>query len=283
MEQTNTTQILTDVTSDSLFAQKLKSANFDRAIFTRALNEENFDRRLSCLPNSQGVVDTTPAVNFVTGTKYSLPTTLKLKAVEKTRGYHSGNWATKEQLAKVQSEMPDLGKFALKYNEKPIVITQDRLNTATGYYDPECTYLYNLEQTTNPQGFASYAQSHGHLQEQQKNSADRGATITCNSSDPADYLATYAVALQTGAAFRVANNVAADFKQYIGDAIYAKQQSKRDPDKIVCDPFALNIIYTQAAKKAREIIEERTASPKAEPTLPGVAQSQKRKGQSINR
>jgi hypothetical protein len=215
---------------------------------------------LPCLPGADGLTDTTPAVNLVTGTRYHGANLLYLKDFQKRNGFPTAEYATAEAIGK--SGIP------IRAGEKGVDINVSTLDEKTNTWDNKTVRLFNVAQTAKPWEFKAYAENLAQEKQQEreaflknqygdayqpreKKEQKPGPEIACTSTEPERYLGQYLAAVSLGGAFKVSPQQAAEFSQKMTDRLY-----ERNIENTHTDPFKLSKICNEAGVQCKEIIKE---------------------------
>lgn len=220
-------------------------------------------KTLSCLPGADGYADTTPAVNLMSGTHYHGANMLYLKDHQKQNGFPTAEYVTANQIEKAVKDNPGL---AVKPGEKSVSIHWDEKNEETDKWENKSAKLFNIAQTSNPDGLKTYITEKKQEEYQQYLDKKRidfpgyqppepkpkepVPDIECTSSDPEKYLGQYLAAVSMGSQFKVSPDQAVVFSQKMEYSIYEKLENGHT------DPFKLSKISNSASLYCRDVIKE---------------------------
>jgi len=230
---------------------------------------------LSCLPGTDGLADTQPAVNLVNGTFYHGNNLLCLKQHTSDNQFPSSEYLTSAQIDRARQNVPDL---FIKKGQKGISIYVSEKNEQSGDYENKAFRLFNVAQLNKPAAVKEWAnnvqieklqEKEAYLQTQygagfklQPKQNTPGIEISCSSAEPVKYLGEYLAAVSMGSKFKVSQEQAAEFKEKMGVALYANLTNK-DGELIlgknnepVSDPFSLSKISNKASEHCKEVIKQ---------------------------
>jgi hypothetical protein len=213
---------------------------------------------LPCLPGADGIADTKPAINLVTGTHYHNANLLYLKDFQKRNGFPTAEYATQDAIQK--SGIP------IRAGESGITISFAEKNKQSGEWENKHVRLFNVAQTARPWAFKAYAEKVSQENEQEKQAflksqygdkyQPREKTeqkprpdITCSSTEPERYLGQYLAAVSMGSAFKATSQQASEFSQKLHNRLYGPEANGYP------DPFKLSKICKEAGVQCKEIIK----------------------------
>jgi hypothetical protein len=214
---------------------------------------------LPCLPGADGIADTKPAVNLITGTRYHGANLLCLKDFQKRNGFPTAEYATQDAIQK--SGIP------IRAGESGIMISFAEKNKQTGDWENKNVRLFNVAQTAKPWAFKTYAEKVSQEKEREqeaffksqygdkyqpreKTEQKPGPDITCSSTEPERYLSQYLAAVSMGSAFKATHQQATEFSQKLNNRLYEPVENGYP------DPFKLSKICKEASVQCKEIIKE---------------------------
>jgi hypothetical protein len=218
---------------------------------------------LSCLPGADGYADTVPAVNLVSGTNYHGANLLYLKDHQKQNDFPTAEYITENQIKNAIRENPGL---SVKPEEKPVFIHWSEENEETKKYEHKSVKLFNVAQTSDPEGFKTYFAEKKQEEYQQwleKKQIEKpgyqppepkpkkpGPDIECTSTEPEKYLGQYLAAVSMGGRFKASPEQAAEFSQKLENTMYEKM------DNGYPNPFMLSKISNNASQYCKDVTQE---------------------------
>jgi hypothetical protein len=199
---------------------------------------------------------------------------LYLKEHQRSNGFPTGEYATKEQIASAREDIPGL---YTQREEKPVSLYKSEAKKgefdADGkqIYEDKRIVLFNINQLNKPAKFKEWAEQK--LQERREESirADYGSQykppelkkkepgpeITCTSTDPEKYLGQYLAAVSMGGKFKASPEQGKEFSQKCVDAMYEKTivaKTGKKQGELISDPFKLDKISIEANKYCKEFM-----------------------------
>jgi hypothetical protein len=229
------------------------------------------------LPDAQGTVDTTPAVNLINNTIYHGPNVLILKAHQAANGFPTAEYASETQLEEASRRAGLHGTTV----PKPHPVTLSVLDTEHPQEDgkPAVKFirLYNVAEAAHPEAVREFARSKareraGDWLEWQAKKLDEaqaqgkewtvrpfnegprkpGPAFKITNGDPEKYFGQVFAAMSLNSPCKCDNVTAAKFTNQVVDYLYAKTIGKdgREHD----NPYRLYQLGNHASKECKEII-----------------------------
>jgi hypothetical protein len=208
--------------------QAFLNANSQRLAAAAAIKAGTF----TCLPGTNGYVDTAPAVNVVDGTNYSGANLLLLKEHQRQNNFPTAEYVSQEQVDRIKQDRP---LVAVKHGEQGVVIffqSQKSEGSSGGggmEWENKYTRLFNIAQTNQPWEIKAWAKENQQMVEFMPKALDvkqktSGAEIVCSSTEAVKYLGQFFAAVEMGRPFKVSPEQEKAFAQNMEGALFAKTE-----------------------------------------------------------
>ncbi|GAB6390753.1 MAG: hypothetical protein MdMp014T_0126 [Treponematales bacterium] len=224
-----------------------------------------------CLPGADGSIDTSPAMNIMSGNRYHGASLLYLKDHQKRNGFPTAEYITPEALKKAN--------VPVREGEHSVQINFQEKNEKTGEWEQKNIRLFNVAQTAKPWEVKEYAKQQQEAREQEreaflksqygesckpreKQEQKPGPDMAITSTEPERYLAQYLAAVSMGSKLTATPEQGKEFAQKMGDSLYERSGPEQH-----LDPFKLSKVCREAGTLCKEVIREqrqRQEGPKIE-------------------
>jgi hypothetical protein len=237
--------------------QAIISAKVDRKKIIAALEAGT----LACLPDGTGFADTQAARNVINNTVYQGSGQLLLKDFQRQNKFPTAEFLVFEQIEKAAAFAND--KIFIKKGEHGMSLNFSSNGEQTS------VRLFNIAQVDKPDLIRAYADHRAQEREAElkqyygenyhpKNPNAVKPTLSCVSSEPAEYLGQYLAALTEGRKFKVSPTQAEEFKEKAKDFIFEKNREGH------INPFNLNRLGGKASAQCKQFLAKLREKPARE-------------------
>jgi hypothetical protein len=230
------------------------------------------------LPDAQGTIDTTPAVNAINNTMYHGPNTLILKAHQAAHGFPSSEYTTESQLEEASRHAGVHGTTIPQPHPVTLSVLDPEHPQEDGKPSVKFIRLYNVAEAAHPQAVQQLAQTKAQeradrwmdwqakkLDEAQAQGkewtvqpfrdgprATPGPAMKITNANPEKYLAQVFTAMTLHSSCTSDNVTAAKFTTQALDYLYTKTIGKDGKEHD--NPYLLYQLGHEASKECKEII-----------------------------
>jgi hypothetical protein len=186
---------------------------------------------------------------------------LALKDHQKQNKFPTAEYVPKSQIEKAKAENPAID---VKLGQKSVLIYFSELNQKTNEYENQSAELFNVAQVTKPQLLkdwiiskymekiaTQYSESVPVAeQRQERKYTGTGPTVTCNSSEPKEYIGQYLAAVSMDGKFKVSPELAKEFVEKTQTAMAVEMKNGKP------NPFNFSKICNEANDHCKIVIPD---------------------------
>jgi hypothetical protein len=229
------------------------------------------------LPDAQGTIDTTPAVNVIKNTRYHGPNALILKAHQAAHGFPSAEYTTESQLEEASRQAGVHGTTVPQPHPVTLSVLDPEQRQEDGKPSIKLIRLYNIAEAAHPEAVrqlaqAKYQERAGRWMDWQVKKRDeaqargkqwtiqpyregrtaQGPAMKITSANPEKYLAQVFTAMTLNSSCTSDPVTAAKFTTQVVDYLYAKTLGKDGKEHD--NPYLLHQLGHEASKECKEMI-----------------------------
>jgi hypothetical protein len=226
--------------------QVLRNILYQRKVIAESLKNGSHP----CLPGADGSIDTSPAINIMSGNRYHGASLLYLKDHQKRNGFPTAEYIRPEALKNAD--------MSVRKGEHSVQINYQEKNEKTGEWEQKNIRLFNVTQTAKPWKVKEYAKQQQEAWEQERvaylksqygtnwepNTKEPGPDMAITSTEPERYLAQYFAAVSMGSKLTATSEQGKEFAQRCGELISE------------CNIDGLSKLCNKAGILCKEVIRE---------------------------